>query len=306
MRWDGGVVPLPLPRGCAQSPSFPRQPRHSRDTPVIPATATSFPRTREPRAKQTTPLPRKRTGPTKAARGKRLFLCLWIPASAGMTGGGGEILPFAKRRGGTGGGGGEILPFALRRGRERAKRISQGMHAEGMGSSSSKTTYTPHLPEHPPLASLRLLAPPSQSEGGERAEAAEKSSPSQSEGGDERSGGEILPFALRRGRERAKRISQGMHAEGRGSSSSKTTYTPHHPEHPPLASLRLLAPPSQSEGGATPSINAVPQQHNTPIIPILQNHSHHSSKTAPVLLRAPFLFFLIPSPLMSKGELKGV
>ena len=52
---------------------------------VIPATTTSFPRTRESRVKQSTPLPRKRTGPTKAARGKRLFLCLWIPASAGMT-----------------------------------------------------------------------------------------------------------------------------------------------------------------------------------------------------------------------------
>ena len=58
----------------------------ARDNHVIPATATSFPRTREPRVKQSTPLPRKRTGPTKAARGKRLFLCLWIPASAGMTG----------------------------------------------------------------------------------------------------------------------------------------------------------------------------------------------------------------------------
>ena len=110
---------------------------------VIPATATSFPRTREPRVKQSTPLPRKRTGPTKAARGKRLFLCPWIPASAGMTGSGGEILPFAKRRG-----------------RERAKRISQGMLAEGMGHSSSKTTYTPHHPRASPARIAALARAP--------------------------------------------------------------------------------------------------------------------------------------------------
>ena len=88
---------------------------------------TSFPRTREPREKQSTPLPRKRTGvangrevngcfygpgfprhvnPADAgtqekqstplaeadrggqgARGKRLFLWPWVPASAGMTAG---------------------------------------------------------------------------------------------------------------------------------------------------------------------------------------------------------------------------
>ena len=42
---------------------------------------TSFPRTREPRKKQTKPLPRKkRTGVAKGkARGKRLFLWHWFP-----------------------------------------------------------------------------------------------------------------------------------------------------------------------------------------------------------------------------------
>ena len=41
---------------------------------------TSFPRTREPREKQSTPLPRKRTGVAEGRESKRLFLWLWVPA----------------------------------------------------------------------------------------------------------------------------------------------------------------------------------------------------------------------------------
>ena len=85
----------------------------------VPAKATSFPRTREPREKQSTSFPQKprhsrgrgNPGKSKArrfrdsgpgwARGarERLFLWLWVPASAGMTEGGAGMTWGSQERG---------------------------------------------------------------------------------------------------------------------------------------------------------------------------------------------------------------
>ena len=53
----------PTPSVIPASPSFPQAFRHSRKPYVIPASLTSFPRTREPREKQSTPFPPKPTPP---------------------------------------------------------------------------------------------------------------------------------------------------------------------------------------------------------------------------------------------------
>ena len=60
-------------------PRFPHTSRHSRDSHVIPADAGT-----QSKAKHAAPAQADRGG--RRARGKRLFLCPWIPASAGMTG----------------------------------------------------------------------------------------------------------------------------------------------------------------------------------------------------------------------------
>ena len=95
--WDGGTAVIVA---FAKLTSFPRVYTSSRDPPVIPAclyvipaTPPSFPRTREPREKQSTPFPSLRvlctTSQTTDSRSDHMRLSvarpLWIPAFAGMT-----------------------------------------------------------------------------------------------------------------------------------------------------------------------------------------------------------------------------